>query len=329
MPYKLRNDRRYKFEKVRYQIHNWPAYNESLKKRGSITLWFSDKIIKTWYAKRSKQKNRDGQFKCSDIAIQTALTIKTIYQLPYRATEGFLKSIVEIMKIKLEIPDYSRMCRRASTLEIPELKNIDHKDPINILIDSTGLKVFGAGQWHESKHGLKKRREWRKLHLVIDRENQAIIAQELTIERESDDSQMQLLLEKLEGKIGSISADTSYDTDDVYQTILKHSDPNVQIAIPVREQAALSMNYKIIPSKRDQNILFIEQHGKYRWQNDSGYRYRALVETAMFRYKTIIGERLYSRSLSRQKIETKIACHILNTMSALGMPASTKIKKVA
>jgi len=146
VPYKLRNDRRHKFEKTRYQINNWPAYNEALKKRGSVTLWFSDKIIKAWYSKRNKRKNRGGQFKYSDIAIQTALTIKAVYQLPYRATEGFLNSLIEIMKIQLKIPDYSRMCRRAMALKVPDLTNLDEQNPINILIDSTGLKVFGAGQ---------------------------------------------------------------------------------------------------------------------------------------------------------------------------------------
>jgi hypothetical protein len=329
VPYKLSNARRHKFEKTRYQINNWPAYNEALKNRGSVTLWFSQEIIKAWYSKRNKRKSRGGQFKYSDIAIQAALTIKTVYQLPYRATEGFLNSIVSIMKISLEIPDYSRMCRRAIELEVPNLKNISEQNPINILIDSTGLKVFGAGQWHESKHGLKKRREWRKLHLIIDRDSQAILAQELTTEEESDDSQVQPLLEKIEQEISSISGDTAYDTDAVYQTILEQGSDNIHIAIPPRSQAALSIHYKNAPNKRDHNILFVESHGKYRWQNYSDYHYRALVETAMFRYKTIIGEKLYSRSFVKQKVEAKIACHILNTMNSLGMPTSTKIKRAA
>jgi len=329
MPYKFRDARRHKFEKARYQINNWPNYNEALKKRGSVTLWFSDKIIKAWYSKKNKRKNRGGQFKYSDIAIQTALTIKAVYQLPYRATEGFLTSLVEVMKIPLEIPNYSRMCRRALLLDVPDLKFNNEQNPINIIIDSTGLKIFGAGQWHEAKHGLKKRRGWRKLHLVIDRDSQAILAQELTTEQESDDSQIQPLLEQLEGQINSVSADTAYDTDNVYQKISEYSSADVCIAIPPREQAALSVSYKMSPPKRDHNILFIEEHGRYRWQDYSDYHYRALVETAMYRYKTIMGEKLYSRSLAKQKVETKIACHILNTMTNLGMPTSTKIKRAA
>ena len=329
MPYKLRDDHRHKFKKSRYQINNWPAYNDALKKRGSVMLWFSDEIIKAWYSKKNKRKNRGGQFKYSDIAIQTALTIKAVYQLPYRATDGFLTSLVELMKIPLKIPNYSRMCRRAATLILPDLKNNEEQYPLNILIDSTGLKIFGAGEWRETKYGLKKRRQWRKLHLAIDRDTQAILAQELTVDQESDSTQIQPLLGKLNEEINSITADTAYDSDAVYQTILQYTGDHVHIAIPPQEQAALSAYYKVTPTKRDQNILFVEKYGKYRWQKYSDYHYRALAETAMFRYKTIIGDRLYGRKLSAQKVEAKIACLILNKMSSIGMPVSIKIKRAA
>ena len=149
MPFKLRNNRRHKFEKLRYKINNWSSYNEALKNRGSVTLWFSDEIIKAWHPKKCKRRNRGGQFKYSDIAIQAALTIKAVYHLPYRATEGFLNSIIKLMKLAIKTPDYSRLCRRAKTLALPDLKNVDDKDHVNILIDSTGLKIFGVGFWHE------------------------------------------------------------------------------------------------------------------------------------------------------------------------------------
>ncbi len=130
--------------------------------------------------KKHQQKLQGSQFKYSDIAIEAAITIKTVYHLPYRATQGLLESIVQLMNINITVPHYSRICRRARILEIPALANINHDEHLNVIIDSTGLKIFGAGLWHEEKHGLKKRREWRKLHLVIDRNSQAIIAQELT-----------------------------------------------------------------------------------------------------------------------------------------------------
>ena len=329
MPYKLRDDRRHKFKKARYKINNWSEYNQALKNRGSIFLWLSDDVIKSWYENKINHRERGAPNKYSNIAIKTALTIKSVYSLPYRATEGLLVSIFNAMKLNLDVPDYTRMCRRAKTLEIVDLKNINPDEHINVIVDSTVLKIFGQGEWHQEKHGLKKRKKWRKLHLVIDRETQAIIAQELTDDLESDPSQVKSLLGQVEEKIISISADGAYDTDKVYREIEDKSEKSVVVAIPPRQDAALSLNYQTEPTARDHNILFAEKYGKYRWQDYSDYNYRALVETAMFRYKKIIGNTMYSRNLSSQKVESKITCEILNKMASLGMPKSTKIKEVA
>ncbi len=146
MPYKFRNNRRHKFKKARYKINNWPEYNEALKKRGSVTFWLSDEIIKSWYANKSKNKNPGRQYKYSEIAIQAALIIKIVYSLPYRATQGFLNSIIKLINNTLDFPDYTRICRRARNIELPELNNISNGEDIDVIIDSTGLKIFGAGQ---------------------------------------------------------------------------------------------------------------------------------------------------------------------------------------
>jgi len=331
MPYKLRNNRRHKFKKVHYKITNWPEYNEALTKRGDITVWLSPGIIKAWHTDKNKPKQQGRQFKYSDIAIEASLIIKTVYSLPYRATEGLLCSIITLMDLDLDIPDYTSMCRRTQILETSKLKNINNDEHIHILIDSTGLKIFGQGQWQEEKHGLKKRREWRKLHLVIDRNSQAIVAQELSTYHGSDDSQVGVLLKKIEQNILSASADTAYDTDPVYEVIAKNTanSNSLIVAIPPRKDAALSAHYQTSPTARDHNILFAEKYGKYRWQDYSGYHYRALVETAMFRYKTIIGEKMFSRNLPAQKVESKVACLVLNKMTSLGMPISSKIKNAA
>jgi hypothetical protein len=329
MPYKLRNDRRHKFDKVRYKITNWSEYNEALKKRGSVTLWLSDEIIKAWYVDQNKPKERGGQFKYSDIAIEAFLTIKVVYHLPYRGAQGFLSSIMNLMNVAIDVPDYTRVCRRAKTLEVSGLKNIETNEDIHVLIDSTGLKIFGQGQWHEEKHGLKKRREWRKLHLAIDRDTQAIVAQELTSYHESDDSKVEPLLEAVEKEIASVSADTAYDTNKVYEVILENCRDDVVVSIPPRNNASLSTDYQTSPNKRDHKILFVEKYGKYRWQDYSDYNYRSLAETAMFRYKKIIGDIMYSKDLLAQKVETKVGCNVLNTMVRLGMPVSVKIKSVA
>jgi hypothetical protein len=282
------------------------------------------------HPKKRKQKLQGGQFKYSDIAIEAAITIKTVYHLPYRATQGLLESIMRLMNFNITVPHYSRICRRARILEIPEFVNINNDEHLNIIIDSTGLKIFGAGLWHEEKHGLKKRREWRKLHLVIDRNSQAIIAQELTTSQDSDPATVPELLKQLVGEINSVTADGAYNTNEVYDSIAAHAKGDVVIAIPPQINSALfSVNYIDEPTKRDHNILFAEKYGKYRWQNYSDYNYRSLVETTMFRYKKIIGESLFSRKFSTQKVESKIACHVLNKMTALGMPISESIKVAA
>lgn len=281
-------------------------------------------------SKKRKQKLQGAQFKYSDIAIQAAVSIKTVYHLPYRATQGLLESIMSLMKINLDVPNYTRICRRAATLDLPELTNMGNEDHINIVIDSTGLKIYGAGVWSEEKHGLKKRRKWRKLHLTIDRDSHAIIAQELTDSDITDDSQVAPMLENIEQNIAHLAADMAYDTNNVYDSIVALAGNDVTIAIPPRIQAALfSVNYNEDPTKRDHNILFAQEHGKYRWQDCSDYNFRALAETAMFRYKTIISEKLYSRKMTAQKIEARIACIVLNRMTALGMPKSVKVKVAA
>jgi len=210
------------------------------------------------------------------------------------------------------------------------LTNINNDEHINIIIDSTGLKIFGVGLWHEEKPGLKKRREWRKLHLVIDRNSQTIIAQELTTYQESDPATVDNLLSQITGEINSVNADGAYNTNEVYDSISARAKGDVVIAIPPQINSALfSVNYIDEPTKRDHNILFAEKYGKYRWQNYLDYNYRSLVETTMFRYKKIIGESLFSRKFSTQKVESKIACHVLNKMKALGMPISQSIKGAA
>ncbi len=127
----------------------------------------------------------------------------------------------------------------------------------------------------------------------------------------------------------SIAADPAYDTDDVYAAIKNKCDPDVVVAIPLRKDAALSAHYNSDPNKRDHNILFVKQYGKYRWQDYSDYNYRELVETTMFRYKQLIGDKMYSKLISSQKIESRIACNVLNKMCSLGMPKSCRITEAA
>jgi hypothetical protein len=329
MPHKLRNSRRHKFKKSRYKITNWRDYNKALIERGSITLWLSPKIIKSWRAKKSKQKLQCAQFKYSDLAIETAITIKAAMHMPYRATQGFFESLFKLMNLSLTTPNYTTMCRRMVKLELPKLSNVCDDKDIHVVVDSTGLKIFGAGQWHEEKHGLKKLRHWRKFHIAVDRNSHAIIAQELTTNCVTDDATVATMLESIDQNITHFSADKAYDRSNVYRAVIDNSDPDVTIAIPPTANAVLHEDNPEQFGSRNHNLNYINAHGSYRWQDASDYNYRALVETAMHRYKTIIGERLYSRRMSAQKMESRIACVILNKMTALGMPKPLKIKVAA
>lgn len=265
----------------------------------------------------------------TDVAIEAALSVKTVFHLPYRATEGFLSSVMQLMKIKIDVPDYTCICRRAANLNLPELVNIGHCENINIVIDSTGLKIFGAGIWHEEKHGLKKRRGWRKLHLTVDRDSHAIIAQELTMNTETDDSQVARMLEKVNQKIVHFSGDKAYDKSIVYQAVHDKAGNDVTMAIPpIKNTVVHDFKHSDFGS-RNHNIAYVNEHGSYCWQAHSDYNFRALAETAMFRYKIIIGDKLYSRKLVSQKVESRIACVVINRMTALGMPRSVKIKGAA
>ena len=186
-------------------------------------------------------------------------------------------------------------------------------------MDSTGLKVYVDSEWRKRS----SRRLWRKLHLVVDAQTGDFVASELTTNKVGDASQVPILLAQIDESIGSITADGAYDTELVYDSLENHqaSEP-VTILIPPRRRARRSGSGAISSAGRDRHIQFIEEHGRRRWQKDSGFSRRNLVETAMYRYKTIIGGRLRARSLPSQRTETKVSCSILNRMTGLGMPDS-------
>ena len=214
-------------------------------------------------------------------------------------------------------------------LSYTQLANIGNQEHINIAIDSTGLKIFGAGVWSETKHGLKKRRQWRKLHLTIDRDSHAIIAQELTTNAETDDYLVEPMLNNITQKVAHFSADKAYDKHHVYQAVHDKCGKDITIAIPPITNAVVHDEDSLEFGTRNHNVAYIEEHGSYRWQSHSDYNYRALVETAMFRYKTIINEKLFSRKFITQQAEARIACVVLNKMTSLGMPKSVKILEAA
>lgn len=302
-----------------YRVKNWSEYEKALVQRGSITFWLSDNIEQTWLYVGEKQ--RGSQFDYSEKAIEIMLTIKEVFHLTNRGVEGFVRSLFQMMNISLPVPDHSTLSKRGKTLNVKLPKKANGS--LNLVLDSTGLKIYGEGEWKVRKHGYSKRRTWRKLHLGADPENGEIQAVLLTENSISDDAAVKELLEQIEQTLVACAADGAYDKRKVYEALNKHS-PEVEILIPPRKNARIWQhgNSNAEPLKRDENLRYIRKRGRQQWKEDSGYHMRSLVETAMFRLKTIFGDELSTRLLETQTTQALIRCLALNKMSLLGMPDS-------
>jgi len=302
-----------------YRVRNWSEYNKALIQRGSINFWISEDFIRKWKA-ISKTGKRGRPQDYADIAITSMLTIKAVFRLPYRGTKGFMESLVQWGGLPIEIPCYTTLCRRQQALVL-DLPKVSNGGPLHVVIDSTGLKVFGEGEWKVRKHGYSKRRTWRKVHLAIDADSQGIEAMECTSNDVADSEVLPSLLEQIESPLEQVGADGAYDTHGTYAIIEKRG---AKAVIPPRCNGKIKQhaNNKSPPLARDQNIRAIRKHGLKKWKKQNGYHYRSLAETAMFRLKSIFGDQLSSRKFENQLIESIIKCRALNLMTGLGMPDS-------
>lgn len=304
---------------MRYRATNWSQYNQSLINRGDITLWFSEEFLEQWY--HNSHHGGQGLDKYySDVAIQCLLTLKAVFHLPLRATQGFGQSLVKLMNIDIKIPNYSTLSRRAIALNI-DMRLANSRGSKTILVDSTGLKVYGQGEWHARKHGIKQRRTWRKLHLGVDALTQEVVACVLTTNDVGDGEVVDDLLEQVEGDIDGLAGDGAYDACHIYDALAQL---NAKPLIPPRKGAKIWRhgNCKAAPHPRDENIRKIRQCGLKKWKRDIGYHVRSLAETAMYRVKQLFGDNLCARTFERQCTEAFIKMSAMNTMTNLGMPVS-------
>lgn len=319
MPYQHNESRRHKFPKAMYRITNWPEYDAALLRRGSLTVWFTEDAVASWRAEGTGK--RGGQPVYCDIAIATGVAVRLVFHQPLRQTEGLLRSIAELLGLAIPIPDHPTLSRRGGGLTVlPE--RIKRDEPLHLLVDSTGLKRSGEGEWLNQKHGIRTRRHWRKLHLAIDADTQEIVACNLTEEDVGDVSAVPHLLDQIEGALDAITADGAYDGEPTDQVVAERH-PEAAVIIPPRSTAVLSTT---AVTQRDRHIEAIATDGRMSWQRASRYHRRSLVETGMFRYKTIIGRRLYAKSLPNQRAEAKVACNVLNRMTHWGMPVSRRVR---
>jgi hypothetical protein len=227
-----------------------------------------------------------------------------------------------------ESKTFSTLSRRARKMALFSKGCSLPDGPIHLLIDSTGLKVFGAGEWLQEKHGARARRTWKKLHLAVDADTGIIMASTLTGNDVGDPSQVAPLLDQIEAPISGVTADGAYDGAPTYEVVAAYSE-NIRVIIPPHVTAVLSAKPGHNPSQRDQHIVSIAAHGRLGWQKETDYGQRALVETAMGRYKAIIGPRLRARSFSGQQAEAAVAVAILNRMLNAGRPDSVRALNVA
>jgi len=308
--------------KTLYRVKNWTEYDKALVQRGSITFWMSEDFEKTWLYVGEKQ--RGSQFDYSDQAILVMLTVKEVFHLTNRGVEGYMRSIFQLMKINLPVPDHSTLSKRGKGLKVNLPKKTSQT--LNIVMDSTGLKIYGEGEWKVRMHGVSKRRTWRKLHVGANPEDGEIQAVLLTENSISDDEAVENLLGQIEQTIVNFAADGAYDKRKVYDSLNAHS-PDVNILIPPRKNARIWQhgNSKTEPLKRDENLRAIRKHGRQEWKEKSGYHVRSLAETTMFRLKTIFGNELSTRLIETQTTQALIRCRALNKMTHLGMPQSYKV----
>jgi len=319
LPFKLNQDRRH-IPKQKHKVTNWREYDASLRQRGSLTVWFTDEAIEAWRA--APRTTPGGQPWYSPLAILTALTLRAVFRLALRQTEGLIGSVIGLLGLTLAVPDHTTLCRRAETLEVPRPRR--DGGPLHLLVDSTGLKLCGAGEWLVEKHGAKTRRSWRKLHIGLDADTGQIVAAALTTKEVDDGAEVGPLLDQIGTSVTSFTADGAYDQDGV-STAVAERHPEAAIIVPPRSTAVPSETAGTAPTQRDRHLQCIAEYGRAAWQKASGYTKRARAEAAIARFKQVIGDELRAHTDQRRAIEVDVAVHALNRMLDLGRPISVRI----
>jgi IS5 family transposase len=301
--------------KTKHRVGNWASYDRSLVERGCITLWLSPDAIAAWTP--GPTGRRGGPRKFSDLAIESALTLRLVFQLPLRQAEGFLQSLLGLMELDLEAPDHTTLSRRSRDLRVG-LRPRKTSEPRHLIVDSTGLTIMGEGEWAAAKHGGNGKRGWRKLHLGVDATG-VIVAQLVTDGNADDAAAVPNLLEQIDGQISLFVADAAYDTRPVYRAL---DTRRATVVVPPTKAAVRGRRKRRRCSGRDRTITRVRAVGRRRWKKEAGYHRQARVENAFFRYKTILGGRLRARDPAAQVVEARVACDILNRMTELGTPES-------
>jgi hypothetical protein len=285
-------------------------------------VWFTEAAVAAWAAE--PRTTPGGQPHDSDLAITTALTLKAVFRLALRQTEGLIGSVIRLLGLDLSVPDHTTLSRRAETLEVPRPRSGSDAEPVHLLVDSTGLKLCGPGEWLIEKHGTRRRRSWRTMHVGVDADTGQIVASALTTHDGDDGSQVGPLLDQVAGPLASVTGDGAYDQDGVYASVIERH-PDARVIVPPRSTAVPSEAAETAPTERDRHLQLIAEHGRMGWQKASGYNRRALAEATIGRFKRVIGDGLRSRTEGRQATEMNVGVAVLNRMLELGRPESVRI----
>jgi hypothetical protein len=297
---------------TKYKRTNWSSYNDSLKRRGSLSIWFDPEMV--WVPPPSGRRGRHQNF--SDAAIQACLTLKVLFGLPLRQATGFVQSLLQLIGLDWAVPDFSTLCRRQRTLNV-SLPYRDGTGPLNLLIDSTGIKAEGEGEWNARRHGGSKRRIWRKIHIGIDEETLEVRAVEVTGSNIGDAPVLPDLLNQVppHQDIGSVTADGAYDTRKCHEAIAAR---NAHAVIPPRKNAKPWKPTSAGAIARNDAVNAQRYLGRTLWRRWSGYHRRSRVETKMHCLK-LMGQSLMARDFERQVAEIQIRIAVLNRYTALGI----------
>lgn len=305
--------------KQQYRLRNWSQYNKALVERGSLTVWISEDVLSAWHhTARTGKRGKPVEY--SDTAILCMATLEEVYGLPLRATQGLTRSLIKLLGVELSVPDYTTLCRRRRALEIA-LPRLRKREPVHLVVDSTGVKVYGEGEWKVRQHGWTRRRTWRKLHVGVDEATGEIKAAAVSTNNYGDGQLLADLVEQVEEELSQVTGDGGYDDRQCYEVIAARG---ARAVIPPQQGARIweHGNLKAARHDRDENLRGIRRHGRAKWKRESGYHRRSLAETTMFRLKMIFGERVGARSFEGQAAQMLMRCAVLNRMTHLGMPDS-------
>jgi hypothetical protein len=301
--------------KPQYRTRNWKQYNTALVNRGRITLWINPEVVKAWKAQSDGLAHKQKVY--SDLAIQTVLTLKILFKLPLRAAQGLAMDLIEIMKLDLSCPNYSTLSRRAKTLKI-DLGVRKTEGPIHLLVDTTGVKVAGEGEWKTRKWGAEYRRTWIKLHLGLDRNSGQILAALVTDAKGGDPDHFPQVLDAVEGNIAKVGADGIYDSIDNYHRIVQRGALPIipsRIGAAIRPEPDAAARNAVVA---EMDRLWDDKTGDARWKVENGYHARSRIESEMFRYKQVIGDNVSTKTLASQTVEVLLGCRLLNRFLELG-----------